>query len=124
MKNSLLIALFALVSTTAAHAASPDKTQVLTAFFAAMPSLKLADGSPVADAFSADMLEHFSGSTGNRLKIDACEDYVGKRATCDVNVLIYFGHHGEENGITQTVTYQLGVLENGKISDVSRIERQ
>ena len=76
-----------------------------------MSTLKTQDGKSVSDLFAQDILQHFSGSAGDRVSLECASDL-----NCTVTVLILYGHHGAENGLSQSASYKLTLArENNKI---------
>lgn len=103
----------------------PDYNSVLESFYTQGGNLKLADGTIVVKQFADDTIQHFSGSEGNRIRIecDAPATNTPNIATCDIVVTILYGHHGEENGAKDIATYKVVVQQQAGGTKITAVTR-
>ncbi len=132
MKIALIAAALAALTASSAfagnqsanHARKPASEDIdinaeaMRAFFRQIGSLKSPDNNPIAELFADDVIQHFSGSQGNRVRI-SCND----PGSCELKVAIFFGHHGEENGVVENVTYKFDYTQTGKTVKIGKVTR-
>ncbi len=113
-----------LISSSTVFAASPSEQlnldAVPAAFYTQMGTLKTDDGKLVSDLFAADAIQQFSGSEGSLVRFSW--DNTDKNEV-DVVVTKIYGHHGEPNGLTSTVTYALSLTPNGNTVNINKVVR-
>lgn len=103
-KIILAAALVTSFMSISAHADIDLLDETMKAFMSQMGSLKTQDGKSVSAQFATDAIQHFSGSEGNRIRIECESD-----TECSVIIKILYGRHGAENGLFQEARYDLSL---------------
>lgn len=90
---------------------------ILSEFFAQSGQLKSQDGKVLASLLGADLLQHYSGSEGNKTLL-YCE--VDEKS-CRFTVEIFYRPRGNHNGLKQKATYLFDVNSQDGKAQISNL---